>query len=37
MAGEWWIVESGLAVGEVVATTGLQKLRNGQEVLVSTK
>ena len=29
---EWWIVESGLEKGEVVATTGLQKLRNGMKV-----
>lgn len=36
-AGEWWIVESGLNKGEIVATTGLQKLRNGEKVLVSTK
>ena len=33
--GEWWIVESGLEKGEVVAITGLQKLHNG--VKVSTK
>lgn len=36
-AGEWWIVESGLDKGEVVATTGLQKLRNGMKVLPTTK
>ena len=30
--GEWWIVESGVSKGEVVATTGLQKLRNGMKV-----
>jgi membrane fusion protein (multidrug efflux system) len=30
--GEWWIVESGVKEGEVVATTGLQKLRNGMKV-----
>ena len=36
-AGEWWIVEQGLNKGEVVATTGLQKLRNGEKVSVSTK
>lgn len=36
-AGEWWIVESGVAKGEVVATTGLQKLRNGMKVLPTTK
>lgn len=29
---EWWIVEQGLSEGEVVATTGLQKLRNGMKV-----
>ena len=36
-AGEWWIVESGLDKGEVVATSGLQKLRNGEKVSISTK
>lgn len=36
-AGEWWIVESGVEKGEVVATTGLQKLRNGMKVLPTTK
>ena len=36
-AGEWWIVESGLDKGEVIATTGLQKLRNGERVSISTK
>ena len=35
--GEWWIVESGLDKNEVVATTGLQKLRNGEQVSISTK
>ena len=30
--GEWWIVESGVSKGEVVATTGLQKLRNKMKV-----
>ena len=35
--GEWWIVESGLNKGEVVATTGLQKLRNGMKVSAITK
>lgn len=30
--GELWVVESGIAGGEVVATTGLQKLRNGMKV-----
>ena len=29
---EWWIIESGVSVGERVATTGLQKLRNGMKV-----
>jgi RND family efflux transporter MFP subunit len=36
-AGEWWIVESGLDKGEVVAITGLQKLRNGEKISISTK
>lgn len=31
-SGEWWIVEKGVSTGEVVATTGLQKLRNGMKV-----
>ena len=35
--GEWWIIESGLKEGEKVATTGLQKLRNGEKVSISTK
>ena len=35
--GEWWVVESGLDKEEVVATTGLQKLRNGEKVSISTK
>ena len=30
--GEWWIIESGVDEGELVATTGLQKLRNGLKV-----
>lgn len=30
--GEWWIVEKGLEKGEIVAITGLQKLRNGMRV-----
>ena len=30
--GRWWIVESGVEKGEMVATTGLQKLRNGMKV-----
>lgn len=36
-AGEWWIVESGLSKGEKVATTGLQKLRNGMKVSPTLK
>ncbi len=36
-AGEWWIVESGVEKGEVVATTGLQKLRNGMKVSLTSK
>ena len=36
-SGEWWIVESGVTEGEVVATTGLQKLRNGMRVSPTTK
>lgn len=36
-SGEWWIVESGLSKGEVVATTGLQKLRNGAKVSTTNK
>ena len=32
---EWWIVEKGLKKGEVVATTGLQKLRNGMRVALT--
>jgi membrane fusion protein (multidrug efflux system) len=35
--GEWWIVESGVAKGEVVATTGLQKLRNGMKVSITNQ
>ena len=31
-ADEWWIVEEGLSAGEVVATTGLQKLHDGMKV-----
>ena len=34
---EWWVVEKGLNKGEKVATTGLQKLRNGDEVSFPTK
>ena len=34
-AGEWWIVEEGISQGEAVATTGLQKLRNGMKVSLS--
>ena len=33
---EWWVVEKGLNKGEKVATTGLQKLRNGDKVYLST-
>lgn len=36
-AGEWWIVDSGLSKGEIVATSGLQKLRNGMKVSPITK
>ncbi len=36
-SGEWQIIESGVANGEIVATTGLQKLRNGMKVSVQTK
>lgn len=36
-SGEGWIVEQGLSEGEVVATTGLQKLRNGMKVSPITK
>lgn len=36
-AGEWWIVESGVEKGEVVATTGLQKLHNGIKVSTTNK
>ena len=36
-AGEWWIVESGLSKGERIATTGLQKLRNGMKVFPTLK
>lgn len=35
--GEWWIVENGLSIGEVIATTGLQKLRNGMKVATTNK
>ena len=34
--GEEWIVQSGVEVGEMVATTGLQKLRNGAKVSLTT-
>ena len=34
-SGEWWIVENGVEKGEVVATTGLQKLRNGMKVSIT--
>lgn len=36
-AGEWWIVEEGIEKGEVVATTGLQKLRNGMKVSITNQ
>ena len=36
-AGEWWIVEDGVSPDEIVATTGLQKLRNGMKVSTTTK
>ena len=36
-AGEWWIVNSGVSKDEMVATSGLQKLRNGMKVLPTTK
>ena len=36
-SGEWWIVEEGLSAGEVIATTALQKLRNGIKVSPITK
>ncbi len=32
---DWWIVEDGLNEGEIVATTGLQKLRNGMKVALT--
>ena len=35
--GEMWIIESGLIEGEVIATTGLQKLRNGMKVSATIK
>jgi RND family efflux transporter MFP subunit len=34
--GEEWIVQSGVEAGEMVATTGLQKLRNGAKVCLTT-
>ena len=34
-SGEWWIVDNGVEKGEVVATTGLQKLRNGMKVSIT--
>lgn len=34
--GEEWIVQSGVEPGEMVATTGLQKLRNGAKVSLTT-
>ena len=36
-SGEWWIVKEGIAEGEVVATTGLQKLHDGMKVSLTTK
>ena len=36
-AGEGWIVESGLEKGERIATTGLQKLRNGMKVSITNQ
>jgi RND family efflux transporter MFP subunit len=36
-ANEWWIVESGIKRGEAVATTGLQKLRNGMKVSITNQ
>lgn len=33
--GDRWIVESGLTSGEVVATTGLQRFKNGQKVIAT--
>ena len=33
--GTHWIVESGLSAGEMVATSGLQHLRSGEQVVVS--
>ena len=35
--GEWWVVEGGLYAGEIVATTGLQKLHNGMKVSPTIK
>lgn len=35
--GESWVVEQGLADGEMVATTGLQKLHNGDKVIPTLK
>ena len=34
--GKEWIVQSGVEAGEMVATTGLQKLRNGAKVCLTT-
>lgn len=34
---EEWVVREGIAAGEVVATTGLQKLRNGMKVIPTFK
>lgn len=35
--GEWWIIEEGINEGEIVATSGLQKLRNGMKVSTNLK
>ena len=35
--GEEWVVQSGLEEGEMIATTGLQKLRNGAKVRIAEK
>lgn len=35
--GSGWIIEEGVAAGELVAITGLQKLRNGMKVGVTLK
>lgn len=35
--GRWWVVEQGVSSGEMVATTGLQKLQNGMKVIPAIK